>query len=141
MFSGIRPKAVLIGIVADIGATYLVMAVLMVSLGAGARDISEEEARQLIESAFQQPSYLLLSGVLGLLATCLGGFVAAKVAAVAPLLNAACVGLFDLVLGIFLIGDAPLWFSVIALFLTLPAAITGGVLWRRGYPGNPRTRE
>lgn len=138
MFSGIRPKAILIGIVADIGATYLIMAVLMVSLGAGARDLSEEEARQLIESALQQPSYLLLSGALGLLATALGGFVAAKVAIVAPLLNAACVGLFDLVLGVLLIGDAPLWFTVMALLLTLPAAIMGGVLWRRAAPGQPR---
>ncbi len=138
MFSGIRPKAILIGIVADIGATYLVIAVLMVSLGAGARDLSEEEARQLIESTFQQAPYLLLSGVLGLLATALGGFVAAKVAIVAPLLNAACVGLFDLVLGILLIGNAPLWFSVIALLLTLPAAIMGGVLWRRVASAQPR---
>lgn len=134
MFSGIRPKAILIGIVADIGVTYLIMAVLMISLGAGARDLSEEEARQLIENALQQPSYLLLSGALGLMATALGGFVAAKVAIVAPLLNAACVGLFDLVLGILLIGDTPLWFSVIALLLTLPAAIMGGVLWRRAAP-------
>jgi hypothetical protein len=131
MFSGIRPKAILIGIVTDIGATYLVMSVLMVSLGAGARDLSEEEARQLIESTFQQVPYLLLLGALGLLATALGGFVAAKVAVVAPLLNAACVGLFDLILGIVLIGDGPLWFSVIALLLTLPAAIMGGVVWRR----------
>jgi hypothetical protein len=138
MFSGIRPKAVLIGIVTDIGATYLVMTILMVSLGAGARDLSEEEARQLIETTFQQAPYLLLSGVLGLLATALGGFVAAKVAAVAPLLNAACVGLFDLILGIFLVGDAPLWFSVVALLLTLPAAISGGVLWRRAAAGQSR---
>ncbi len=138
MFSGIRPKAILIGIVADIGATYLIMAVLMVSLGAGARDLSEEEARQLIESALQQPSYLLLSGALGLLATALGGFVAAKVATVAPLLNAACVGLFDLILGILLVSDAPLWFSAMALLLTLPAAIMGGVLWRRAAPGQSR---
>ena len=137
MFSGIRPKAILIGIVTDIGATYLVMMILMVSLGAGARDLSQEEARQLIDNALQQPSYLLLSGVLGLLATALGGFVAAKVAAVAPLLNAACVGLFDLVLGIVLIGDAPLWFSVIGLLLTLPAAIIGGILWRRAAAGQP----
>ena len=138
MFSGIRPKAILIGIVTDIGVTYLIMAVLMISLGAGARDLSEEEARQLIENALQQPSYLLLSGALGLMATALGGFVAAKVAIVAPLLNAACVGLFDLVLGILLIGDTPLWFSVIALLLTLPAAIMGGVLWRRAAPRQTR---
>ena len=138
MFSGIRPKAILIGIVTDIGVTYLIMAVLMISLGAGARDLSEEEAKQLIENALQQPSYLLLSGALGLMATALGGFVAAKAAIVAPLLNAACVGLFDLVLGILLIGDTPLWFSVIALLLTLPAAIMGGVLWRRAAPRQAR---
>jgi hypothetical protein len=138
MFSGIRPKAILVGIVTDIGATYLAMAILMVSLGAGTRDLSEEDARQLIESTFQQPAYLLLSGVLGLLATALGGYVAAKVASVAPLLNAACVGLFDIILGILLIGDAPLWFSIIALLLTLPAAIMGGMLWRRAAPRQPR---
>jgi hypothetical protein len=139
VFSGIRPKAILVGIVSDIGATYLAMMALMIWLGAGSgmEDLSKEEARQLIESTFQQPSYLLLSGVLGLLATALGGYVAARVAVVAPLLNAACVGLFDVIFGILLIGDPPLWFSIIGLLLTLPAAIIGGVLWRRAAPGRP----
>ena len=54
------------------------------------------------------------------------------------LINRIMTGLFDLVLGILLIGDTPLWFSVIALLLTLPAAIMGGVLWRRAAPRQAR---
>ncbi len=97
----------------------------------GSENLSQAELMQLIEEALQQPPYLLVGGILGLLATALGGYVAARAAEVAPLLNAACVGLFDVVLGLFLIGSSPLWFSVIGLLLTLPAAIAGGVLFRR----------
>lgn len=133
MFAGIRPKAVLFGILADIGATFIAMMVLTTFLGTqvGGENLSQEEVMQLIERALQEPPYLLLGGLLGLLATVLGGYVAARTAEVAPLLNAACVGVFDVVLGIFLIGGSPLWFGVIALLLTLPAAIAGGVIARR----------
>lgn len=139
MFSGIRPKAVLLGIIADIGATLLISTALITYLGAkaGMESLPEEEARQLIVDAFQTPPYLLLGGVLGLLATALGGFVAARVAGVAPLLNAACVGVFGVLLGILFIGEAPLWFSLIAILLTPPAAIAGGVVWRRSNPPSP----
>ncbi len=139
MFSGIRAKAVLAGIVTDLGATFVVMMVLASLLGAeaGVQDLPEEEARQLVESALQQPAYLLIGGVLGLLATVLGGYVAARVADVAPLLNAACVGVFGVVLGILFIGNSPIWFSLIGILLTLPAAIAGGVLWRRTTHGPP----
>ena len=133
MFEGVRPRAVLFGIVADIGATFIAMMLLTSFLGmqVGSENLSQAELMQLIEEALQQPPYLLVGGILGLLATALGGYVAARTAEVAPLLNAACVGLFDVVLGIFLIGGSPLWFSVIGLLLTLPAAIAGGVLFRR----------
>ncbi len=133
MFEGVRPKAVLFGIVADIGATFIAMMLItnFIGMQLGSENLSQAELMQLIEEALQQPPYLLVGGILGLLATALGGYVAARAAEVAPLLNAACVGLFDVVLGLFLIGSSPLWFSVIGLLLTLPAAIAGGVLFRR----------
>ncbi|MFQ5938004.1 MAG: hypothetical protein ACE5LB_16510 [Acidiferrobacterales bacterium] len=133
MFSGIRPNAVLLGIVADLGATFLAMMALTAFLGAqaGVENLPKEEAMQLIEKTLREPPYLLLGGVLGLLATVLGGYVAARVADVAPLLNAACVGVFGVVLGILFIGQSPLWFSLLGILLTPPAAIVGGVLWRR----------
>ena len=107
------------------------MAVMtFLGLGEGVKDLPEEEARQLIETTFREPKYLLLGGSLGLLGTVVGGYVAAKFADAAPLLNAACVGLFGVVLGIFIIGESPLWFAVIGILLTLPAAIAGGILWR-----------
>jgi hypothetical protein len=136
MFQGIRPKAVLFGILADIGATFIAMMVLTTFLGTqvGGEGLSQEEAMQLIERTLKEPPYLLLGGLLGLLATVLGGYVAARTAEVAPLLNAACVGVFDIVLGIFFIGESPLWFSLIGLLLTMPAAVAGGVLCRRTLP-------
>jgi hypothetical protein len=137
MFSGIRPKAVLWGIVTDLGVTFLAIMVLtaLLGVGAGRENLSEEEARQLLESTFQQPGYMLLGSALGLLATTLGGYVAAKLAGVAPLLNAACVGLFGVILGLLSIGHSPLWFALLSIVLTPPAAIAGGVLWRRSSAG------
>ena len=132
MFRGIDVKAVVLGIAADLAATFVATMAVMtfLGIGAGVKDLPEEEARQLIESTFREPKYLLLGGLLGLLGTVVGGYVAAKFADAAPLLNAACVGLFGVVLGIFIIGESPLWFAVIGILLTLPAAITGGILWR-----------
>ncbi|MDX1487438.1 MAG: hypothetical protein R3268_04505 [Acidiferrobacterales bacterium] len=140
MFEGFRPKAVLFGILADIGTTFIAMMVVTTFLGTQVGDgtLSQEELMQRIERALQEPPYLLLGGLLGLLATVLGGYVAARTAEVAPLLNAACVGVFDVVLGIFFIGRSPLWFSIVGLLLTLPAAIAGGVLFRRTGNGPPR---
>lgn len=132
MFTGVHVKAVILGIAADLAATFAAMMAVMtlLGIGAGAEVLSEEEARRLIESTFQESRYLLLGGLFGLLGTMIGGYVAAKFADAAPLLNAACVGLFGVVLGIFLIGESPLWFGVIGILLTLPAAVAGGVLWR-----------
>ena len=139
MFRGIDVKAVILGVAADFAATFVAMMAVMTFLGIGAEatDLPEEEARQLIVSTFQEPRYLLLGGLLGLLGTMTGGYVAAKFADAAPLLNAACVGLFGVVLGIFLIGESPLWFGVIGILLTLPAAVTGGVLWRNSNHARP----
>jgi drug/metabolite transporter (DMT)-like permease len=132
MFRGIDVKAVILGIGADLAATFVGMMAIMtfLGIGAGGEDLPEEEVRQLIERAFQEPRYLLLGGLLGLLGTMIGGYVAAKFADAAPLLNAACVGLFGVVLGIIFIGESPIWFSIIGILLTLPAAVAGGVLWR-----------
>lgn len=139
MFRGIHVKAVILGIAADLAATFAAMMAVMtlLGIGAGAAVLSEEEARRLIESTFQESRYLLLGGLFGLLGTMIGGYVAAKFADAAPLLNAACVGLFGVVLGIFLIGESPLWFGVIGILLTLPAAIAGGVLWRNRNHARP----
>ena len=112
MFSGIDIKAVILGIAADLATTFMAMMAVMTFLGVGqgVNDLPEEEARQLV---------------------------AAKFADAAPLLNAACVGLFGVVLGIFLIGESPLWFGIIGILLTLPAAIAGGILWRNKNPTRP----
>lgn len=139
MFKGIDVKAVILGIAADLGVTFVAMMVVMTFLGidTGLEDLPEEEARQLIENTFQEPRYLLLGGLLGLFGTMCGGYVAAKFADAAPLLNAACVGLFGVALGLLFIGDTPLWFGAIGILLTLPAAIAGGALWRNRNPVQP----
>lgn len=133
MFAGIRPQAVLWGMIADLGATAIAMAMLGSLLGipGGIENLSEEGRRQALLNTLQEPRYLLFGGLLGLAATVFGGYVAARVAQVAPLLNAACVGLLSVLVGLFSIGSSPLWFSFIGIVLTPPAAIAGGVLWRR----------
>ena len=75
MFRGIDVKAVVLGIAADLAATFVATMAVMtfLGIGAGVKDLPEEEARQLIESTFQEPKYLLLGGLLGLLGTVVGG--------------------------------------------------------------------
>lgn len=139
MFRGIDVKAIILGIAADLGFTFVAMMAIMTffGIGVGIEDLPEDEARQFIENTFQEPKYLLLGGLLGLFGTVVGGYVAAKFADAAPLLNAACVGLFGVVLGLLFIGGTPLWFGVIGILLTLPAAIAGGILWRNRNPAQP----
>lgn len=141
MFEGIRPQAVLWGMIADLGATAIAMAMLGSLLGVpgGMENLSEEERRQALLNAFQEPRYLLFGGLLGLSATVFGGYVAARMAQVAPLLNAACVGLLSVLVGLFSIGSSPFWFSFFGIVLTPPAAIAGGVLWRRSQTAGPST--
>lgn len=73
-----------------------------------------------------QPAYLAMTFVLGTLTTAVGGGVCARLAPTLPYWNAAAFGVLSVVVGL-LLSDLtqPLWFTVMAILVTIPAAVYG----------------
>ena len=127
----IRPKAVLIGLLVDIGGSLLVgflLGVVVVAIAAATHQMSPA---QLAHLAANVP--LKIVGLIGtLLATFVGGYVAARIGRPHAVPNALAVGVISLLLGILLwlrepVGVTPLWKAISGLLLTIPAALGGGL--------------
>ncbi len=132
---GIRLKAIVWGYAAALGATLAGVIALVFYLGLpeGAENMSPEEAQQFFANFIQDPRFLRIAGFVDFLATVLGGYVAARIAKSAPLLNAQCLGVVIVILGILFIQDFPppvAQAMYIPRILTLPAALVGGLLAR-----------
>lgn len=76
---------------------------------------------------YSQPAYLVVGFVLGTMTTAVGGAVCARRSPALPYWNVAAFGVLSLAAGL-LLSDAtqPIWFTVFANLLTIPAAIIGG---------------
>ena len=117
-----------------LGFAVSVALALFAAFGAGrfAGDMDERQWDQAFAGLAQDPSFLLLSLVLGVATTVVGGHVAARMAGRLPYMHAAAVGLIGLVLGLFMWDSAyPLWWNLLAHATLLPSALWGGHLAKR----------
>ncbi len=130
----IRVKAVVWGFATDVGMTFVAVAALGIFLGvqAGLENMPREEAKQFFESLPQNQGFLVIGGLAGFFATVLGGYVAGKLGNPAVMLNAGCVGIVGIILGVLLLEGLPSKIDPISIgfILTLPAALLGGFLAR-----------
>lgn len=124
----INVKAVGLGLLADVGGTFLfslifgiIGVLLLVSTG---RDIKE------LEEFAKTRDFFYLMTVAGLIFTGVGGYVAGRVAKKAEILNALTMGVISVLLGgitgFFSKGTSFLIFDIIAMILTLTFAFAGG---------------
>lgn len=128
--SGIRVKAIVLGVLVDIGGSLIsgvglgiVLAILL--LARGGPDLTRLEE---LESAW----WMLATGYcLGIAFTLLGGFVAGRVAGEREVLHGALTGGVSALLGIPLSLTAPLWYGVLCFVSVPPAAMLGARLARR----------
>lgn len=119
----IKLKAVIMGALADNGVTLFFMMFLVTSLRS--TDIPNDEVVLRMKSL----SGLLLSLIIGLGGTALGGYVAGRVAKQAEVLHGALVAVVGLVLASFFREtDVPLWFDIVGFAGMLPAGMYGGWL-------------
>ena len=90
-----------------------------------------EQTRAAVEAMNQSSGFLLSALAYGTITTILGGYLAARLAKSLPYFNAGALGLAGIAIGLILAGSSPLWFDIVGFFVTLPAALFGGHLFKR----------
>ena len=118
-------RAIVYGCLTDIGAT--IAATVLVGLIAGTASSDPASLRETIQS----PGFVALQFILGLAATILGGYVAARRSPRAELTNALAVGVVMTtiaILGPVIVGARPDLLGLLGIVLTIPAGLTGGLV-------------
>lgn len=115
----LRPNAIVIGMLVDLLGSTVAGAVLFAAAGAP----PEGDAATSI-------ALLAVSLPLGLLITAVGGYVTARLAPGAEMNNAFVMGIAMTVLSAFLTAVSeprpPLWYTLVGVLATTPAALLGG---------------
>ena len=121
--ANVRLKAVIIGALADNGATLFIMLLLMTALSS--TGVSEDE----VVSRMKSQSGLLLSLIIGLGCTVLGGYVSGRVAMRSEVLHGALVAGIGMVLALlWRESGLPNWYDIVGFAGMLPAGMAGGRL-------------
>ncbi len=126
---GIRLKAVVWGFAAALGAASAALIVLgfYADLPEVTGNMSREGAQQFFDTYMQDPRVRRIARIVDFLASVLGGYVAARLAKPAPLVNAGCVGVVGIILDVFAWEALTLQqLDPIGTILMLPAALVGG---------------
>jgi hypothetical protein len=132
-FKSISIKAVVIGLIADVGGTaafFFVFAllggILLSSLGRGIEEL---------DIYTKTTGFLVLSSIGGSLFSVFGGYISARIAGNAEMKNASATGVLSALTGVvFLVlspGSSPLWLDVLALVTIVPCAMLGGYLCQK----------
>jgi hypothetical protein len=136
VFDGLRPGAILIGVVVDNLAT-IVAGSLLVSLFAA--ELAREHGAELPEEAFEallsSPGFLLASLIVGLLCTVLGAYVGSRRAECLFVRHGAWIAVGSAIVSVIFLAmegptgsRPPLWFDMVGFALMIPAGAAGGLL-------------
>lgn len=133
---GISIKAIVLASLAVFGVDIVSGAMLIAAFHGplSSAGLTDEQLRSALDAMNQDSAYLTAALILGTASTVLGGYIAARLARGVPYFNALAFGVLGVVLGVLTTRDLPLWFKVTGLALTVPAALLGGHLAKRGRP-------
>jgi hypothetical protein len=132
----IRIRAVVIAFVVELGLDQIISAILLVVFDhtGFSPDMSDAERQAFVTAVWSDGEFVLSAFVLGTATTVLGGYVCARIAKVFPYYNGLAIGIVGLVFSLFVMGEAPVWYSVFGLMLALPASIYGAHLAKPHIP-------
>lgn len=126
-------KAIIIGFVSDFVASTVFgitlsffMAVILAMKG-----YKDAELESSLIKLLDGTTYRILSLIVGLGFTMMGGYLAGRIAKSGEYFHSGAVGLLNVLFGLFFIGMYFTWYSIIAFLLVLPAAIMGGDMARK----------
>lgn len=132
MMSSIDIRAIVLATLAVFGIDFVTGLVLFNAFGGDqVGTVSDEQVRAAAEALAHDPGYLRAALILGTASTVVGGFLVARIARRIPYFNALAYGVLGMVLSTLTTGALPLWFRVIGIGLTVPAALFGAYFGRR----------
>jgi hypothetical protein len=119
-------KGIVLGILVDRGATFLIQVFYMflVFFVFAMRKVPKEDWERLL----REPSLALPGMFLGLACTVLGGYIAGKIAGRAGMLHGAIMAVPGFVIGFNLSDSFPPWYNVISLTFIIPMGMLGGLI-------------
>jgi hypothetical protein len=132
----IRISAVVIAFVAELGLDQIISTILLVAFGHTdfSPDMSDAEQDAFVKAVWSDGSFVLLAFILGTATTILGGYVCARIAKVFPYYNGLAIGIVGLVFTLLVMGEAPVWYTVLGLLMAVPASIYGAHLAKPHLP-------
>lgn len=131
MMSSIDIRAILLATLAVFGIDYISRIVLVAVFGNPIVDGSEEELKAAAAALLRNTGFLRGALVLGTASTVVGGFLVARIARRIPYFNALAYGLLAVLLSLLWTGESPMWFRVVGIGLTVPAALLGAYFAKR----------
>jgi hypothetical protein len=125
-------KAVLLATLAVMGVDIISGMMLLGIYAPGlSSSMTEQQLQVALMRLMQNHQYVTVSLILGAASTVLGGYLAARLAGIVPYFNALAFGAVAVAIGALFSGDLPTWYRVIAIGITIPAALLGAHLAKR----------
>jgi hypothetical protein len=131
MMSSIDIRAILLATLAVFGIDYITGMVLVAVFSEPIANGSDEQLRAAAAALLRNTGYLRGALIFGTASTVVGGYLVARIARRIPYFNALAYGLLNVLLGLLWMGDAPMWFRVVGIGLTVPAALLGAYFGKR----------
>jgi hypothetical protein len=124
--TNIKLKAIVVGALVDNIVTMFIMMLLMTAL------VSQGLSQDEVVARLKSPSGLLLNLIIGLGCTCLGGYVAGRIARQSEILHGALVAGAGMVLALLLRESGlPGWYDILGFIGMLPVGMLGGYMARQ----------
>lgn len=132
----IRITAVVIAFVAELGLDQIFAAILLAAFGhtGFSPDMSDAEREAFVQGVWSDGGFVLCAFLLGTATTVLGGYVCARIAKVFPYYNGLAIGVVGLAFTLLVMGEAPVWYTVLGVLMAVPASIYGAHLAKPHIP-------
>ncbi len=131
MMSSIDIRAIVLATLAVFGIDFVTGIVLVAVFGGPIANGSEEQVKSAAAALVNNPGYLRAALILGTASTVVGGYLVARIARRIPYFNALVYGLLSTLLSTLMTGELPVWFRVVGIGLTVPAALLGAYFGKR----------
>ena len=137
IFTGLKVRPIVVGVVVDYVATYVAMYAWIVIFVSKQLSEQGEFSEETLQNFLRSPEGLLIGFVIGTLCTALGGFVAGRLAKDVEIKHGAIVGVGSLIVSALeqtMSGGGaslPQWYLVVSSLAIVPAGALGGYFAER----------